>query len=50
MHTYLFHFRVEGVGMAEETISAYSVLDAQKLIRTKYSPAKVTIYSFRQLS
>lgn len=50
MHTYLFRVHVEGVGVVEENVSAYTPLDAQRLIERRYAPAKVVLYTFRQTS
>ena len=49
MHTYLVRVHVEGVGVVEENVSAYTPLDAQRLIERRYAPAKVIMYSSRQI-
>lgn len=50
MNTYVFKVHVSGVGVVEESVSAYTPLDAQHLIQARYAPATVTIYTFRQVS
>jgi len=50
MNTYRFKVHIDGVGVVEETVSAYSPLDAQHLIEARYAPARVVIYSFTKVS
>lgn len=50
MHTYVFGVHVAGVGVVEETVSASTPLDAQHLIKARYAPARVIVYTFRQVS
>jgi hypothetical protein len=50
MHTYRFRVHVQGVGVIEEEVSAYTPLDAQRLIERRYAPAKVIVYTFVQVA
>ena len=50
MHSYLVRFHVAGVGMIEESISAYTPLDAQHAVQMKYGKPNVIIYNVRQVS
>ena len=50
MHTYRLKVHVEGVGVVEEVVSAYTPLDAQRLVERRYAPAKVILYTFTQVS
>ena len=50
MHSYLVRFHVAGVGMIEESISAYNPLDAQHAVQMKYGKANVALYNIKQIS
>ena len=50
MNTYRFRVHVEGIGVVEETVSAYTPADAQRAIEQRYRPAKVTVYTFVKVS
>lgn len=50
MNTYRLKVHVEGVGVVEEVVSAYTPLDAQRLIERRYAPARVIVYTFAKVS
>lgn len=49
MHTYFVRFWVSGIGMLEESIRAYTPLDAQKAVRSQYGGSQVIIHDCRQV-
>ena len=50
MHEFSVKVHVEGIGMVEEVVRAYTALDAQRLIERRYAPAKVIPYNVKQIS
>jgi hypothetical protein len=50
MNTYRFKVHVERIGVVEETVGAATPSDAERLIRARYSPLKVVVYTFVQVS
>jgi hypothetical protein len=47
MHTYLVRFWVSGIGMLEESIRAYTPLDAQKAVQGRYRGSQVIVHDCR---
>jgi hypothetical protein len=50
MHGHRMKVHAWGVGVVEETVSAQTPLDTQRLIERSHAPAEVTLHTFTQIS
>ena len=50
VHTYSVRVHVAGIGVVEETVNAYSPVDALRLVERRYAPAKVIAYNIKQIT